>query len=123
MPHHSTFRGPPPVRTQLCLALAAFAAHLPAENWAIAGSSTQIPAAGNGKPTGNAVLWFASRFSGVDPQSALPCILELLTVMPQECNSSQIAVSGDWGDKGSGTDHTCERQLCGLWCQSGVNVG
>ena len=55
------------VRTQLCLAIAALAAHLPAVQWG---------------PEG-VVGWLAQRL-GSEPQAvSLPCMLELLTVLPQ----------------------------------------
>ena len=60
--------GSPPVRTQLCLAIAALAAHMPPERWA--------PAAGS-------VAWLVQRLSAEPQQAALPCLLELLTVLPQ----------------------------------------
>lgn len=55
------------VRTQLCLAVAALAAHMPAAQWG---------------PNG-VVGWLVQRLGG-EPQSvSLPCMLELLTVLPQ----------------------------------------
>ena len=60
-------QGNAPVRTQLCLAIAALAAHLPAVQWG---------------PEG-VVGWLAQRL-GSEPQAvSLPCMLELLTVLPQ----------------------------------------
>lgn len=32
---------------------------------------------------GGAVTWFASKFSSLPAETALPCMLELLTVLPQ----------------------------------------
>jgi hypothetical protein len=55
------------VRTQLCLAIAALAAHLPAVQWG---------------PTG-VVGWLAQRLGGEAQNVSLPCMLELLTVLPQ----------------------------------------
>lgn len=55
------------VRTQLCLAVAALAAHLPAVQWG---------------PTG-VVGWLAQRLGGEPQTVSLPCMLELLTVLPQ----------------------------------------
>jgi hypothetical protein len=55
------------VRTQLCLAIAALAAHLPAAQWG---------------PTG-VVGWLAQRLGGEAQNVSLPCMLELLTVLPQ----------------------------------------
>ncbi|GIL53842.1 hypothetical protein Vafri_9477 [Volvox africanus] len=69
-------KGAPPVRTQLCLALAALAVHVPAERWG----------------EGGVVRWFAVKFSPLPPDLALPCMLELLTVLPQEVHSYKIAV-------------------------------
>ena len=59
--------GSRPTRTQLCLALAALAAHLPAAEWG----------------GGGAVQWLAGRMAGEPSEAALPCMLELLTVLPQ----------------------------------------
>lgn len=70
-------RGAPPVRTQLCLALAALCTHVPAERW--------------GGPNG-APRWFANRFQTFPPETALPCMLELMTVIPQEASSQRVAV-------------------------------
>ncbi|KAG2500508.1 hypothetical protein HYH03_001285 [Edaphochlamys debaryana] len=69
-------KGAPPVRTQLCLGLAALAVHVPSDRWG---------------PTG-VVRWFAAKFGAVQPDLALPCMLELLTVLPQEVHSYKIAV-------------------------------
>jgi hypothetical protein len=60
-------RGSRPTRTQLCLALASLAAHLPAGEWG----------------GGGCVQWLAARLSGEPSEAALPCMLELLTVLPQ----------------------------------------
>ena len=55
------------VRTQLCLAIAAMAAHIPAKQWG----------------QGGVVGWLAENL-GRQPQNvALPCMLELLTVIPE----------------------------------------
>lgn len=59
--------GSRPTRTQLSLALAALAAHLPAAEWG----------------SGGCVQWLANRMSGEPGEAALPCMLELLTVLPQ----------------------------------------
>ncbi|KAK9827594.1 hypothetical protein WJX81_001986 [Elliptochloris bilobata] len=69
-------RGSRPTRTQLCLALAALAAHLPAAEWG----------------GGGAVQWLAGRMSGEPSEAALPCMLEVLTVLPQEAGSYRPAV-------------------------------
>ncbi len=55
------------MRTQLCLGLAAVAVHVPVERWG----------------EGGVVRWFALKFSPLPPDLALPCMLELLTVLPQ----------------------------------------
>lgn len=60
-------QGSAPVRTQLCLAVAALAAHLPVVHWG---------------PTG-VVGWLAQRLSSEPQEVSLPCMLELLTVLPQ----------------------------------------
>lgn len=67
-------RSSPAVRTQLCLALAALALHLPAGEWAADG--------GAGGNVG-VVYWLWSRFGSQPPDIALPCMLELLTVLPE----------------------------------------
>lgn len=59
--------GSPAVRTQLCLAIAALAAHLPAGQWG----------------EGGVLRWLMDKFSGQDPGMAMSCMLELLTVLPQ----------------------------------------
>ena len=59
--------GSRPTRTQLCLALAALAAHLPAAEWG----------------GGGCVQWLTGRMAGEPSEAALPCMLELLTVLPQ----------------------------------------
>src|SRR5689334_15787812 len=58
-------RGPASVRTQLCVALAALAAHLPAAEWG----------------AGGVVGWLAQRLGSEPPEASLPCMLELLTVL------------------------------------------
>lgn len=60
-------KGAPAVRTQLSLALAALAAHLPAVQWG----------------EGGVVRWLMGRLSSADPEVAMSCMLELLTVLPQ----------------------------------------
>lgn len=55
--------GPTSVRTALCLALAALAAHLPSPAW----------------PAGGALPALAERLSAEPPDRAVPCLLELLT--------------------------------------------
>jgi len=69
-------KGAPPVRTQLCLALAAMSVHVPAHRWG----------------SGGVITWLANKLNSVPADTALPCLLELLTVLPQEANSTKIAV-------------------------------
>ncbi|CAG9460545.1 unnamed protein product [Pedinophyceae sp. YPF-701] len=69
-------QGSPPVRTQLCLAIAALAAHLPAVEWGGVGP----------------VRWLADGLGRLDSKIALPCMLELLTVLPQEAEGTKAAV-------------------------------
>ena len=60
-------QGSPPVRTQLCIALAACAAHLPAPAWGQQG-----------------VLGWLRDMLGQQPRPiALSCLLEMLVVLPQ----------------------------------------
>ncbi len=63
--------GSSPVRTQLCLAVAALTAHMPPQQWGPGGS----------------LQWLVQRLSiGTDSQqAALPCLLDLLTILPQVC--------------------------------------
>jgi hypothetical protein len=68
-------RGAPAVRTQLCLAMAALAAHLPAAQWS----------------EGGVLRWLMERFNGQDPAVAMSCMLELLTVLPQVRCVSTVA--------------------------------
>ena len=65
-----------PVRTQLCLAISALAAHVPAKQWSSAG----------------VVSWLWERLSAQPNQQGLPCMLELLVVLPQEAGSYRPAV-------------------------------
>lgn len=65
-----------PVRTQLCLAISALAAHVPAKQWSSAG----------------VVPWLWERLSVQPDQQGLPCMLELLLVLPQEAGSYRPAV-------------------------------
>jgi transportin-3 len=69
--------GEGPVRTQLAVAMASLAAHLPATEWDDIG----------------ALQWLATRITGdgSDP-SRLSCLLELLVVFPQEAGSYRPAV-------------------------------
>lgn len=59
--------GPLPVRTQLCLAIAAMAAHVPSQQWG----------------QGGIVQWLADNVGSQSQDIALPCMLELLTVLPE----------------------------------------
>ncbi len=68
-------KGAPPVRTQLCLAVAAMAAHLPAQHW----------------DGGSIVRWLMQRCQAVSQDVALPCLLEMLIVLPQEATSHKVA--------------------------------
>jgi transportin-3 len=69
--------GPSSVRTALCLALAALSAHTPPQQW--------------GHPDG-ALGALTSRLGGEPKERALPCLLQLLVVLPQEAGSSRPAV-------------------------------
>eukprot|EP00240_Pyramimonas_obovata_P002590 CAMPEP_0118943288 /NCGR_PEP_ID=MMETSP1169-20130426/38014_1 /TAXON_ID=36882 /ORGANISM="Pyramimonas obovata, Strain CCMP722" /LENGTH=723 /DNA_ID=CAMNT_0006888509 /DNA_START=206 /DNA_END=2373 /DNA_ORIENTATION=- len=62
--------GSPAVRTQLSLALVALVAQMPAADWDNMGQ----------------LQWLAQRFSQEAQQVALPCLLELLVLLPQESN-------------------------------------
>lgn len=80
--------GSPPVRTQLCLTLASLTVHIPSSKW------TDV----NGQPSpGGSVGWFASSLQGaisgssLSPEAVLPCLLELLTVIPQESSNIRVA--------------------------------
>ena len=55
------------VRKQLCLALAALVAHVPADRWGQAG----------------VLAYFVSSMQHEPPNLALKCLLELLTILPQ----------------------------------------
>ena len=60
------------VRTQLCLAMAAMAAHIPSKQWS----------------QGGIVEWLAENLRQQAQDVALPCMLELLTVIPEACTSA-----------------------------------
>jgi transportin-3 len=70
--------GAPAVRTQLSLAMAALAAHLPAAQWG----------------EGGVLRWLMDRFAGQEPATAMSCMLELLTVLPQVCQGGLREESG-----------------------------
>jgi transportin-3 len=77
--------GAPAVRTQLCLAIAALAAHLPAAQWG----------------EGGVLRWLMDKFSGQDPAMAMSCMLELLTVLPQVwgcCSLASLGAARLWCD-------------------------
>jgi hypothetical protein len=107
--------GAPAVRTQLCLAIAALAAHLPAVQWG----------------EGGVLRWLMDKFSSQDPAMAMSCMLELLTVLPQVClvaalvqNSSntghavlhRTAVHGVITAAAAGQRWNSGQQLCCLDC-------
>lgn len=73
----------PAVRTQLCLCLAALATTMPPEHW---GAPPGAPSGGN------PVRWYAERFNREPPEVAVPCVLEIMSLLPQEAGSSKIAV-------------------------------
>ncbi len=75
--HPSACQGNAAVRTQLCLAIAALAAHLPAVQWGQQG----------------VVGWLAQRLGGEAQTVSLPCMLELLTVLPQVCGVQGAGLS------------------------------
>jgi len=70
-------RGAPPVRTQLCLALAAIPPHMPGGSWG----------------DGGVIPWLAQRL-GQDQSGAagMSCLLEMLTVIPQEAGTFRDAI-------------------------------
>ena len=69
--------GPSAVRTALCLSLAALAAHTPPAGW--------------GHPDG-ALGALTQRIGGEAREKALPCLLQLLVVLPQEAGSFRPAI-------------------------------
>lgn len=66
-----------PVKTQLCLALASFVAQAPASHWEGRGS----------------VQWFASRLGQEPKEVAVPCMLEMLEVLPEEADSAHVSLT------------------------------
>jgi transportin-3 len=68
-------KGAPPVRTQLCLAVASMAAHLPSQHWDGSGI----------------IRWLLQRCQSVPQDVAMPCLLEMLIVLPQEATSHKVA--------------------------------
>lgn len=64
-------QGSPPVRTQLCIALAACAAHLPSQTWGQQG----------------VLGWLRDMLSQQQRAVALSCLLEMLVVLPQVCGA------------------------------------
>lgn len=69
--------GFPPVKTQLSLALAAFAAHAPLSQWEGLGC----------------VQWFANRLGAEPKEVAVPCMLEMLAVLPEEAESRHVGIA------------------------------
>jgi len=70
-------RGAPPVRTQLCLALAALPQHMPAASWG----------------QGGIIQWLARHLTqGQSGSEGVSCLLEMLTVIPEEAGSYQAAI-------------------------------
>ncbi|KAG6551513.1 hypothetical protein Mapa_006936 [Marchantia paleacea] len=67
-------QGPPTVRTQLCLGMVALAVHMAPEEWG----------------TGGVVQWLGKELGS--HADAIPCLLELVTVLPQEAQSYKISV-------------------------------
>ena len=61
--------GPSTIRTQLCLAISALAIHVPAPQW----------------EGGSVLQWFVRCVQRAPPDAALPCLLELLKILPQVC--------------------------------------
>lgn len=68
--------GPPPVRTQLCLAMAALVAHVPGAEWA----------------QGGALSWLVSQLLPQPRHISTPLMLELLLVLPQEAGGHLASV-------------------------------
>ncbi|KAL5224275.1 hypothetical protein ABZP36_010914 [Zizania latifolia] len=66
-------KGPPKVRTQICIAMAALAVHVPVEDWG----------------GGGIVNWLSDEMKS-QPEF-IPSFLELLIVLPQESSSHKIA--------------------------------
>ncbi|KAL6641081.1 hypothetical protein ACP70R_019262 [Stipagrostis hirtigluma subsp. patula] len=66
-------KGPPKVRTQICIAIAALAVHVPVEDWG----------------AGGIVNWLSDEMNA-QPEF-IPGFLELLIVLPQETSSYKIA--------------------------------
>ncbi|KAL6883266.1 hypothetical protein ACP4OV_010680 [Aristida adscensionis] len=66
-------KGPPKVRTQICIAIAALAVHVPVEDWG----------------AGGIVNWLSDEMNA-QPEF-IPGLLELLIVLPQETSSYKIA--------------------------------
>ncbi|KAL3676845.1 hypothetical protein R1sor_026793 [Riccia sorocarpa] len=67
-------QGPPAVRTQLCMGMVALAIHMSPEEWG----------------SGGVVQWFGKEVGS--QVEAIPCLLELMTVLPQEAQSYKISV-------------------------------
>ena len=85
------------MRTQLCLGLAALAVHVPVDRWTLPAPGSSGGGGGGGseqqqqQQQAGVVRWFAAKFGALPPDTALPCMLELLTVLPQ------VGGPGVWG--------------------------
>lgn len=69
-----------PVRVQLCLAVAALVAHMPAAQWAPSGS----------------LAWLVQHISKDGNEAALPCLLDLMAILPQ-VSMHIAAIMALWG--------------------------
>jgi hypothetical protein len=103
-------KGHPPVRTQLCLALASLGVHLDRTHWGDKGI----------------VIWLATALSRAPQDLAQPCMLELLHVLPQA--SSLLAVCGKraaatrallWRRGSAGQPAVVWSTDLGGWCAGG----
>jgi hypothetical protein len=97
------------VRTQLALALAALAAHVPAGGWG----------------EGGVLRWFAERFASQASDVGLSCMLEMLTVLPQ-VGEPEPREGGAGGGRGRRHDRSgsCVRaRLCAAGAAGGHAAG
>ena len=69
------------VSVQLALAIAAVAAHVPAEAWG-----------GGAGEAASVVAWLQRSLSAQEPAVALPCLLHVMLVLPQEAGSYKHAI-------------------------------
>jgi transportin-3 len=77
--------GPPPVRTQLCLAMAALVAHLPSTEWIIRGNTDSFT-------TGGAVGWLTEQLTTNQPlEVSTQVMLELLLVLPEQSAGGHLS--------------------------------